>query len=248
MTVEDGETTNRVVEVEFQVDDPRYPLVAVSQRTGCRASLQQILPRSDGTYTVFYRVSDVDPVRVLDVANEDDRLEARLIGASEKEGILEVDVSNVEEFFVVTLTDAGAIPKHMWSANGVAHIVADIPPNRSASDVIDRFSSDHPAVEIVARRQKEYTTPLFSHRELQMAMNKTLTTRQHEALLAAYAGGYFDWPRKKSGEEVAAELGVSSPTFFQHLRRAEQKVLSLLFTEQRTGANRAETNEDAISG
>nr|WP_254663297.1 hypothetical protein [Haladaptatus sp. W1] len=27
--------------------------MAVSQRTGCRASLQQILPRSDGTYTVF---------------------------------------------------------------------------------------------------------------------------------------------------------------------------------------------------
>ncbi|MFC7046517.1 helix-turn-helix domain-containing protein [Halobacteriaceae archaeon GCM10025711] len=48
-------------------------------------------------------------------------------------------------------------------------------------------------------------------------------------LWTAYESGYFEWPRRYSGEEIADELGVSHPTFSQHLRKAELKVFSLLF-------------------
>ncbi len=50
-------------------------------------------------------------------------------------------------------------------------------------------------------------------------------------LAAAYASGYFESPRGKSAAELAAEFGVSQPTFSHHLRAAERSVLSLLFAD-----------------
>ncbi|WP_239642048.1 helix-turn-helix domain-containing protein, partial [Natrinema versiforme] len=49
-----------------------------------------------------------------------------------------------------------------------------------------------------------------------------------EVLKAAFEAGYYDWPRGCSGEEVAAELGIASPTFSQH-------ILSLIHISERAG-------------
>lgn len=59
----------------------------------------------------------------------------------------------------------------------------------------------------------------------------TLSNRQIEALLTAKNEGYYCWPRKVSANEVAEEDGVSGPTFLEHLRKAEQKVLVPLLQE-----------------
>jgi predicted DNA binding protein len=56
-----------------------------------------------------------------------------------------------------------------------------------------------------------------------------LTDRRLEVLRTAYHAGYFSWPRETSGEDVADLLDISSPTFSQHLRAAEQSVFQMLF-------------------
>jgi len=45
----------------------------------------------------------------------------------------------------------------------------------------------------------------------------------------ASLSGYFEWPRDRSGEEVAASLGITQSTFNNHLRTAERKLLARLF-------------------
>jgi predicted DNA-binding protein YlxM (UPF0122 family) len=57
---------------------------------------------------------------------------------------------------------------------------------------------------------------------------ETLTDRQRAALKASSHAGYFDWSRESDGAEVADSLAISSPTFHQHLRRAQQKLLDAL--------------------
>ena len=42
---------------------------------------------------------------------------------------------------------------------------------------------------------------------------------------AAFHSGFFEWPRDTTGEEIADSLGVTPPTFHQHLRKAEKKVV-----------------------
>ncbi|WP_158058001.1 helix-turn-helix domain-containing protein [Halorussus halophilus] len=224
-----GAESDSVVEVKFRVTDPSYPLVAIPEQTGCSTHVEQIMPNGDNTYSIFHSFSGASDEDVLAAIEAYEALEARMIDGDDAGGIAEIRVNNPEKHFVASLTDAGAIPRHLSSADGVAHIVAEIPNVYDTSKVVARFQESHPSVTVAARRQKSYTTPLFSRRELQRAVEELLTDRQREVLLAAYEGGYFESPREKSGEAVASELGISLSTFSQHLRSAEQKLCSLVF-------------------
>lgn len=229
MSSSDGTATEQIVEVEFLVDDPQYPLAALSSETGCKAELLQILPRSDDAYTVFQRITNASSTEILEFARGYEGYDARVVSETDESVIVEFRISGSGAFFVVSLTDAGAIPTELGSEDGVAHIIVEIPAGYSASTVIDRFQDAYPSMEMVARRQKDYPMPRFQCHELREMTVHMLTTRQHEVLMLAYMRGYYDWPREKSGDELAEELDVTPATFFQHLRTAERKLLSLLF-------------------
>jgi predicted DNA binding protein/GAF domain-containing protein len=57
-----------------------------------------------------------------------------------------------------------------------------------------------------------------------------LTDRQYEILCRAVEAGFYEWPRAKSGKEIATDLDISQPTFHHHLRAAERKVFEWLFS------------------
>lgn len=53
-----------------------------------------------------------------------------------------------------------------------------------------------------------------------------LTERQRTVVMHALRAGYYEWPREVKSEELAAELGISRATLHEHLRKAEQTLLS----------------------
>lgn len=55
-----------------------------------------------------------------------------------------------------------------------------------------------------------------------------LTKKQMKAFKLASDYGYYEVPKKISIEELAAKLGISIPTFAEHLRKAESKLLPIL--------------------
>lgn len=228
----DTDSEDAVVEVEFAVSDPQYPLVALSAETGGEVSLVQLLPRSNGSYTIFHRVTGAPPERFLEVIEDYEGIEGHVISDRDTDAIIEVRIDEEGTFFTIGLTDAGAVPTALNSRDGTARIIAEITSNYSASEVISQFRASYPSVEIVARRQKSYSVPLFQQREIHESVLGSLTPRQHEALLLAYVNGFYDWPREITGEELAEEMGVAPPTLHEHLRSAERKLLSLLFSSR----------------
>jgi len=62
-------------------------------------------------------------------------------------------------------------------------------------------------------------------------LSQHLSERQRRTLEAAYYGGFFEWPREHTGEEVAESIGISQPTFSRHLRLFQRKLFELLFDE-----------------
>jgi hypothetical protein len=74
-------------------------------------------------------------------------------------------------------------------------------------------------------------------------------SRQLETLQTAYHSGYFEWPRDRTGEEVAEALGITQPTFTGHLRAAERKLRAMLFDDA-TGDRDWRTNvcSDGVVG
>jgi PAS domain S-box-containing protein len=60
-------------------------------------------------------------------------------------------------------------------------------------------------------------------------LSEEATERQLAALEAAYGAGFFNWPRDSSGESVAESLGISPSTYHQHLRKAQQQLMKIVF-------------------
>lgn len=52
-----------------------------------------------------------------------------------------------------------------------------------------------------------------------------LSKRQREAFRLARTRGYYEYPRRSTARDLAAELGVTKTTFLEHLRKAEEKLL-----------------------
>jgi predicted DNA binding protein len=54
-------------------------------------------------------------------------------------------------------------------------------------------------------------------------------------LRTAYFGGFFEWPRESTSEDIAELLNVSQPTINRHLRLSQQRLLSQLFENDEDG-------------
>ncbi|EFW94097.1 bacterio-opsin activator-like protein [Haladaptatus paucihalophilus DX253] len=59
----------------------------------------------------------------------------------------------------------------------------------------------------------------------------SLSARQTECLFSAHEAGYYNWPRDVTANDIAADFGISGPTFLEHLRKGEQKVLNAFLTK-----------------
>jgi predicted DNA binding protein len=128
---------------------------------------------------------------------------------------------------VVTLSEYGAKTKTAVSENGEATVVAELPADADTRDVVERIQTKFPDVELVAKREKE--RELKTPRDFFQDFDQRLTDTQRTALRAAYFAGYYEWPRDSTAEEVSDALGVSSPTFHQHIRKAQRELLEVFF-------------------
>lgn len=218
-----------VVVVEFEVSNPMYPFVGLSKEEACRVRLEKMLPRGAGSYAEFFSVDGADPDRVMELAREKDLVEPKLITRYEDGGLFEFVV---EGFCPAQeLSERGAIPETVTSEDGQGRIVAEIPGYQNPTTVINGFLEAHPSIEVVSKRTKGRVAPLFTSNELQRVVSERLTPRQAEVLQTAFEASYYGPTRSTSGQQLAEELGIAPPTFFEHLRKAERKLMVILLEE-----------------
>ena len=215
-----------VVEVEFRVDDPSYPLVDASRTASCRLGLEVIFPHSEGGYVEYVTVKGARPGQVLESIDDTDDIDADLVARHDDGGRIRLHVR--DDCLAMTLVEFGAIPRTVEAENGDGRVVAEVPSQSDAAELADRFERAHPTVTVDDRRDRSRTTPLFTRHDFTQTVIDALTDRQREVFLTAYMNGFYDWPRKHEASELAADLGISPATFSQHLRTAEGKIFSTL--------------------
>ncbi|WP_226007523.1 bacterio-opsin activator domain-containing protein [Natrinema salinisoli] len=226
-----GERASPVREIEFEIDESAYPFVSASNRLDCRIELAEMLPRGDGEYAEFFTVTDGEPAQVDDLARAHESVDTRLLSGGENSALFEFHVS--DECPAVTLAELGALPQVVRAEGGTGRIVAEVPPQYDAVAITDSFLDRVPEAEFSAKRETDSLTTPFSRTGFRRELRSRLTERQREVLEAAFEAGYYEWPRECSGEAVAAELGISSPTFSEHIHAAERKLLTMVFEESR---------------
>lgn len=220
----------QAIEVGFRVTDPSYPFVGVTSKADCEVTLERMLPR-DGAYAEFFDVSGVDPDRVVELAEDNDRVaDTRVLTTGDDRGLLEVTVSGGEHSCPARdLAELGTIPRAVTGSDGVGEIIVELESGADVPGVISSFLERHPGAELVLKRETDRLTPALDGAEVADASDGTLTERQREAVRAALEAGYYECPREASGQDVAGELGISQPTFNELLRTAERKILRELY-------------------
>lgn len=223
------ESPKPIEELVFSLNDATYPFVGVSKRENCQVQLEKMVPRESGRYAEFFTIIGADADRILTLAQESKLVEATLICRRDDGGLFEFIVSGGCP--ARRLAELGALPQEVVSSNGSGRIIVEVPPGYDSANITGVFLDEFPAADLTAKRVKDKQTPLFNHRELKHAIDDRMTERQREVLRAAYTSGYYERPREKTGAEVAADLGISSATFSQHIRVAERNLLEILYDE-----------------
>ena len=220
-----------VVEVEFTIQDAMYPLCRGSKEACCTFDLAQMVPRSGSAYSEFFHIYGTEPAAILNLVDDRESVEATLLDEYEHGGLFEFVVSG--RCPAHRLAELGALPQTVRASDGRGRIVADIPPRHDPQCIIESFLAETSGTEFVMKQKKPSVGPLASMPDLRQLVRDHLTDRQFEVVQTAYEAGYYEWPREATGEEVAAELGISSATFSEHIHAAERNLLTALFGRSR---------------
>ena len=223
--------TDSVTEVEFATRDPACFSVALTDRLGGELELEWLTPGADGTLIEYFTVRNVEPEDVVDFADSFPALgEVRTVNRDTNEALFRFEV--LDSCVAAPLGEYGADLKTITAADGRARITAHLSRNADVRAVLAALQTEHEDIELLARRETE--RPAVTTQEISSAIEDELTDRQREALQTAFIGGFFDWPRGSSGEDIADIMGINQSTFLQHLRAAERKVLGVLLDSEET--------------
>lgn len=216
-----------VVEIEITLHNSTYPFVYASAAESCRFELAEMVPREGNRYAEFFNVDGADPEDITELESEYESVDISVLDTYDSGALFEFLVSGRCPAY--QLAELGALPRRVVGRDGRGRIVAEIPAHYQPSMVIEEFLSENPDANLVAKREKESITPMFTLSGFEQVLHTHLTDRQREVLETAFEAGYYDWPRVTTGEEIADELGISSATFSEHINSAERALLTVLF-------------------
>ncbi len=222
--------SDTVVELEFACRDEQSFFVDASSQLGCRFEIDSFVPVSESTQLYYVTLQDGSPKSVFELAESDPGIDdCRLIETYEDGWRVEFIVEGSSP--TLTLTEYGVTVLETVVDNGTATIAAECAGAADVRTIVDGLCSAFPESELVGKREAERTVQ--TAHEFREGLEDRLTDRQESALRAAYFGGYYDWPRESTAEEVADAMGVSSPTLHNHLRKGQHELLRTFFDAPR---------------
>lgn len=111
--------------------------------------------------------------------------------------------------------------------DGALFLTFHAPDVETLRDVVAALRESSGSVDV--RRLLQSSTD--ESRDLVLVERGQLTDRQREVLETAHEMGYFDHPRRANKGEVAAELGITTSTFSEHLAMAQKKLMGAILQE-----------------
>ena len=217
------------VELEFDVRDRGIQFLEWARETGCTVEFETVVSRPNGSIHGFFTTDGASAETVLELANRSPSVaETRLVTSRGDEHLFECTFT--EDSVVAHLLEYGVVPKAISTSEAGGHLVVSLPEHANVREFVDFFTRLYPDSTLVRRQDHEFVDePSYGFRS---ELESALTAKQFEALETAFVSGYFEIPRDTTGEETAEVLGISQPTFNNHLRMAQRKLLSMVFADE----------------
>ncbi|WP_226479099.1 PAS domain S-box protein [Natrinema amylolyticum] len=185
--------------------------------------------RADGSQIVFVAAEGPtdESVATIDHGTIDGIAAVSTIAEHDGETLLQVRLT--EPFLGPIVETHGARLRAFGADPSGGRALIDVPDTAEVRDVLSDIARSGPAVSMVARREQPTEGPPALGGPARTALLERFTDRQREVVQTAYHGGFFEWPRRANGEEIASSLDISAPAFHKHVRSAERKLFAALF-------------------
>jgi predicted DNA binding protein len=210
-----------VSELTFELSAVETALFRVSDVLDCALALDSYVESDVGDWLLYLTVTDSDAERVVAAVADDDRVEAaRVVRDGDAQSVGLVAESPVLD----TVAAVGGTVTAAEVEAGRGQIVVEVPQSTDARSVVERVQSAYPDASVTTCTDHE--RPAADPTASTDHHGPDLTDRQRQVLEAAFHGGYFEWPRESTAEDVAGLLGIAAPTLHAHLRKAERELVS----------------------
>ncbi|MDR5656439.1 bacterio-opsin activator domain-containing protein [Halodesulfurarchaeum sp. HSR-GB] len=216
-----------VIELAFDVSETDLPLVATTRSLDCQAGLVGVVAgaRHD-TLDAYLEFEGAELDAILDQVAEEPGITAVRAVATDAEPY-RVKLTFGADSPVTELFDRDARLRAVDLQGGSGTYTVAVPTDADIESTVDLVQSVAPAATFVAKTEQERQAVLGS--DTADTIREVLTDRQYEVFTSAYFGGYFEWPRNQTIEDLAADLGIAGSTFNNHLRHAQRKIADVLF-------------------
>ncbi|WP_254546317.1 bacterio-opsin activator domain-containing protein [Halomarina pelagica] len=213
---------NTVVQLELRATEPAAFFAALAAECRCRCRVDDVVPGPGESLLHFLTVEGASPERVREVIEAAEVVEAyRTIARYDGQYRFEVRVKPSD--FLNHVVDAGAVIQTAVADPDENRVVIEAAPDDDLDELVEVVRAE--SSDWTLARKRTVDRPVKTTGQMSRQLEEQLTEKQLTALRTAYFAGYYDFPRKSTAEEIAADLNISGSTLFQHLQAAERKLI-----------------------
>ena len=229
------------VELELKHTDTRDVLIDLSVEFNTEVRLEGLSPTTDGVVSAYVAIDIADAETVLSVLSPLEAIiDARIVTDEPTEALFELQLADAS--VLLPLVEFGSAVESLIATDGSGSVTIRVPPQSDPRTIIDTIQSSFPDITVTAKRKVDDKVQSVS--SFKRRLEETLTTRQLDVLETALASGYFEWPRDSTAEQVADSLGIAAPTFHEHLRSGERKLMQAFFAERKHARKSGRANSE----
>ncbi|WP_058365002.1 bacterio-opsin activator domain-containing protein [Haloparvum sedimenti] len=213
--------TDAVTEVELALEAPGATYVDASAAIDDTVRLDGVVKGDDGLVE-FLRIPTG---RVEDLRSHAAEVDLAVTPVVERDDESVVRVRLDERSLAAVVADYGGTLTGGTAESGRGSATVALPTGTSARGLIDRIDETYDG-RVSLRAQREGEPVGVSGLRFREGLDESLTARQREAVETSHHAGFFEWPRVSTAEEVADLLDITAPTFHEHLRHAQRKLVA----------------------
>ncbi|MFB6134409.1 MAG: bacterio-opsin activator domain-containing protein [Halanaeroarchaeum sp.] len=218
-----------VLELRFSAADSSLPFVQTTDRLGCSIGLDGFVASStDDSVTLYLDVDGAAGDAFVETVREEPEIsDAWIVAAGDRH--VRIGVVLAETSSLVDLATSDVTLRTIDLSDGAGDVGFEAPVSIDVSAVVARITDRYPDLEFAAKRERD--RPVTTAADIATALRSDLTDRQYEIFETAYFGGYFEWPRDNTIEDLAERVDIAGSTFHHHLRHALRKLARALLEE-----------------
>jgi PAS domain S-box-containing protein len=220
-------TGDTVLEIGVEITDDDLLLVDLASTLDARFEHEAVIPEDGSEVLTIVSTPHDDVSEIVETALErPDVLDVERLVETDDENVLQFRVTNSP--LVNVLSEVGCRITDMSADATTLTLDFRVGTERAASRVLDALDGTYDQVGLAAYHDARPDRTPHTFRE---ELRDELTERQHVALEKAYVSGYFEWPRRADGEQLADSMDIVPSTYHQHLQAAKRKLVAAFFDE-----------------